>query len=113
MYRGATAEELQQWLASYFRHLEETLHSDLIDPYAVVDGSIIGATFWTEDASYDYIDTEWYQKALDADGEIIFTDSYQDAITGLEERFRKKLPVRLVLFGDSISCGYDVVPQIK
>lgn len=34
---GATAEELQQWLASYFRHLEETLHSDLIDPYAVVD----------------------------------------------------------------------------
>lgn len=79
---GATAEELQQWLASYFRHLEETLHSDLIDPYAVVDGSIIGTTSWTGDASYDYIDTEWYQKALDADGEIIFTDSYQDVITG-------------------------------
>lgn len=30
-----------------------------------------------------------------------------EQLPGLEERFRKKLPVRLVLFGDSISCGYD------
>ena len=79
---GADSEELQQWLADYFRHLSTVLQTELLDPYAVVDGSIIAATPWEGDASYEYRQAEWYRRALEAGGEIIFTDAYQDAITG-------------------------------
>lgn len=79
---GADSDELQQWLADYFRHLSTVLQTELLDPYAVVDGSIIAATPWEGDASYEYRQAEWYRRALEAGGEIIFTDAYQDAITG-------------------------------
>ena len=32
--------------------------------------------------TYDVSEAEWYQKALAADGDIVFTDAYMDAITG-------------------------------
>lgn len=34
------------------------------------------------DENLDYAAAPWYQKALEADGEIVFTDAYQDALSG-------------------------------
>ena len=78
----ADEEELQQWFVSYSSHLSQILQYNIIDPYAVIDGKIIAAAPWEGDEEYEYQDTEWYQKAMEADGEIIFTNAYKDIITG-------------------------------
>ena len=70
------------WIQSYLKIVSNTLGSNVIDPYAVIDGEIIAANPWEGDESYDVADTNWYQEALAADGEIIYTDGYQDAISG-------------------------------
>ena len=73
------AEEMQRWLQAFFGNIVDVL-GESVDPYAVVDGTIVAANPWGGDADYDYASTEWYQKAVEADGEIIFTDAYTDAI---------------------------------
>ena len=89
----ASDQELQQWLADYLNHLNNILHTEVIDPYAVVNQKIIGATPWVGDSTYDYQKTEWYQKAIAAEGAIIFTDCYTDVITGRQLiTLAKKLP---------------------
>lgn len=66
----------------YLQMVSHTLGDNVIDPYVVIDGKIIAANPWEGDEEYDIYQTEWYQKALEADGKIIYTDGYKDAITG-------------------------------
>lgn len=80
--QGGSPDEMQEWLHSYFSKLTVILGNNTVDPYAVVDGMIIAANPWDGGEGYDYRSTEWYQRALEADGELIFTDVYTDAITG-------------------------------
>ena len=79
---GISPEELHQWMAEFSDHIAQTLDFTIIDPYAVIDGQIVAAVPRTGDDNYDYAGTQWYSQALEADGEIIFTNAYQDAITG-------------------------------
>lgn len=79
---GAETEELQQWLHSYFTKITSIVGENVIDPYAVIDGAIVAANPWAGDGGYDYESTDWYQMALEAHGQVIFTDAYIDAITG-------------------------------
>lgn len=78
--RGESREELMEWLDIYFGRLDDVLGEGVVDPYAVVDGKILAANPWEGDEGYDVYSTEWYQKAVAADGEVIFTSVYQDAI---------------------------------
>ena len=80
--QGESADEIQQWLHDYFQKLIAIVGENTFDAYAVLDDSIIAANPWDGDDTYDYQDTEWYTKAVEADGEIVFTGAYQDAITG-------------------------------
>ncbi|HJA70325.1 MAG TPA: response regulator [Candidatus Lachnoclostridium stercoravium] len=80
--RGSTDEEIQEELVQYSLHVQETLDAGIIDPYAVIDGKIIGAVPWEGDATYSYQDTEWYRKAIEAGGKLIYTNAYPDAVTG-------------------------------
>lgn len=79
---GSSEAEIQQWLQRFFENITEARSEKTIDPYAIIDGRIIAAQPWEGDATYAYTQTAWYQKALEADGTVIFTDVYQDAITG-------------------------------
>lgn len=76
---GAGAAELQAWLHSYFAKITAIVGENVMDPYAVIDGVIVAANPWEADDSYDYQGTDWYRQALEADGEVIFTDAYTDA----------------------------------
>ena len=38
---GDAPEEMEAWLASYASYLAQVLGADIIDPYAVIDGSIV------------------------------------------------------------------------
>ena len=78
--RGESREELMEWLDIYFGRLDDVLGEGVVDPYAVVDGKILAANPWEGDEGYDVYGTEWYQKAAAADGGVIFTSVYQDAI---------------------------------
>lgn len=73
---------VQHWLSSYFCKLIDTLGEGTIDPYAVIDGQIVAANPWEGDGDYVYAETAWYQNALEANGEVVCSDVYTDAITG-------------------------------
>lgn len=78
--KGADDEKLTQWISEFFISIKAIVGSDIIDPYAVVDGKIIAANPWMGDATYDVKGSEWYNAAIAADGKVIFTDAYEDAI---------------------------------
>lgn len=73
-------EDIQRFLQTFYNNLSETVGSNVIDPYAVVDGKIIAANPWEGDETFDVSQAGWYQQAMEADGEIIFTDAYMDSI---------------------------------
>ncbi|WP_295717534.1 hybrid sensor histidine kinase/response regulator [uncultured Oscillibacter sp.] len=78
---GTPREELVSWLDLYFQRVESVLGKGIVDPYMVLNGKILAANPWDGDESYDVSSTEWYQKAIQAGGEVIFTNVYTDAIS--------------------------------
>lgn len=71
-----------RWIQDFLEGIGDVLGAGVIDPYAVIGGEIVAANPWTGDADYELERAPWYQTAIEADGEIIFTDAYEDAITG-------------------------------
>lgn len=78
----AQSNDPEAWIRAYLENVSTTLGEDVIDPYAVIDGEIVAANPWEGDRSFGIEGAVWYQKALEADGEIIFTDGYRDSISG-------------------------------
>ena len=72
--------DLENWMQLYFNCIINVLGGETVDPYAVVNGKIFAANPWEGDIGYDYTNTDWYQQAVEADGNVIFTDVYTDAI---------------------------------
>ena len=62
------------WIEEYLQTVSNALGDSLIDPYAVIDGTIIAANPWEGDGDYPMESSQWYQKALAAEGKIIYTD---------------------------------------
>lgn len=77
---GSSPEELLEWMDLYFQQLVAVLGQGVVDPYLVLNGEILAANPWEGNDTYDVYSTEWYQKAVAADGEAIFTNVYTDAI---------------------------------
>lgn len=77
---GTTEESLAHWLQLYFQRLGTVLGEGTVDPYAVLDGTIVAANPWEGDETYDVYQTQWFQKAMEANGDVVFTDVYTDAI---------------------------------
>lgn len=80
---GADDGALQQWLKSYSVKIEKKFGDNTLDFYTVLDHTLIGANPWAGDDSYDYRSKSWYYEAVRAEaGTIVFSDLYQDAVTG-------------------------------
>ncbi len=79
---NASEQQIQAWIESFFRKMPQVLQDNSVDLYAIVEGHIVAANPWDGDDSYDFRQTDWYRKAMEANGEVIFTSAYQDAITG-------------------------------
>ena len=77
----ASKEDIHNWMQAYAKSIASTVGKEIVDPYAVINGEIIAAYPWEYDDVYDYEDTNWYKKAIEADGTIITTYLYTDAIT--------------------------------
>lgn len=102
--KGESVQEIQEGLASYSRHLGQLLRAEIIDPYAVVNGQIVAAVPWEGDRDYEYENTQWYEKALKAQGTIVFTDAYIDAITG-----RELVTVSKAIQGEGNVLAFDIL----
>lgn len=78
---GMTSAEIFEWLNTYYEQVIQVFGNREIEPYIVYNGQLSGAHPWEGDSRYDYKSTEWYKKAVEADGEVIITDAYIDAVT--------------------------------
>lgn len=97
------SDEIQTNLEKYSNNLNASLGSDIIDLYAVIDGKIIAANPWQGDDKYDYQVTSWYQKALDNNGEVIYTDVYNDVIID-----QKMITLAKKITGDGNVLAFDI-----
>lgn len=78
--QGADEDFLEQWMGDYLVKIVESLGDDTISPVAVIGGKMIAAKPWDGIERYDTAGKEWYQKAVAANGEIIYTDVYTDTV---------------------------------
>ena len=80
--QGYTRPELMAWMERYFNRLQYILGEDVVTPYLILDGEVISVSGPVSVSGYDYTDSVWYEKTLEADGLTIFTDMYPDAVSG-------------------------------
>lgn len=103
---GASQSALEDWMKNFFQKVTAVTGQEVLDPYGVVHGQIVAAVPWWGDAEYDYTQTEWYQKALQAQGDPIFTDAYPDAITG-----RPVLTIAQKCQNSDDVIAFDIFPE--
>lgn len=101
---NASDEEISFFLKDYSQKVGNILEQSILDPYAVINGKIIAANPWDGDAEYDYRPTEWYQKALNGNGKVIYTNIYKDVITG-----QNMVTLAVKLNGDDNVLAFDII----
>lgn len=74
--------QIQEWMKSYCEKITDRFGDNVLDIYAVLDGSIVAANPWEGDDDYDFTSKSWYTDAVSSPGSIVFSDLYQDVITG-------------------------------
>lgn len=82
---NASIAEIKSGLYPYLNGFSDLYANNAIRSYGVIDGYIFSNHLEFEalnDSSYDYTASEWYQGAIEADGEIYITDAYKDYLTG-------------------------------
>lgn len=69
------AAYIADWLRDYYKIITDRVGEDTLDLYAVMGDTYISIG-QQEGKEYDVYTTVWYQKALEADGDVIYTNSY-------------------------------------
>ena len=72
-------QDLAAWMQSYLKPLDGVPTLSEMDIYVAIQGKVISATYWENETSYNPYGTQWYQKAVEARGATIVTDSYMDS----------------------------------
>lgn len=71
-------DSYEKLIQQYLKFADEVMGLDDVEAYVSVDGKIYAATYWERDETFDPLGTQWYQQAIEADGETIYTDAYID-----------------------------------
>ena len=100
---GASAEEFEAWLTDFFEKSTSLLNTTHTDIYAVWDGQVISAG-GIRPRDYDYQDQSWYQQAMAAGGEVIFTDAHICGVCGNEQ----VITVAASASGSNNAVAFDV-----
>lgn len=103
---GESREEIRDFVGMYFRRVDSVLGSGVVDPYVVLDGEILAANPWEWDAEYDYAAAPWYTQARSAEGRVIFTDVYTDAVYG-----RPVVTAAQSCAQDGAVMAFDILPE--
>ncbi len=79
---GNSVEDIEQFL-TYQTHLQaEQFDENFTGLYAVIDGVYIDGSGWVPPEGYDATKRDWYNTAIEANGEIVIVSPYVDAQTG-------------------------------
>ena len=73
--QGADSKEFETWLVDFFDKSTALISANSLDIYAVLNGQVIsvdGVRGW----DYSYENQSWYRQAMEAEGEVIYTDAY-------------------------------------
>ena len=103
---GESRQEIRDFVGMYFRRVDSVLGSGVVDPYVVLDGEILAANPWEWDAEYDYAAAPWYTQARSAEGRVIFTDVYTDAVYG-----RPVVTAAQSCAHDGAVMAFDILPE--
>ena len=103
---GESRQEIRDFVGMYFRRVDSVLGSGVVDPYVVLDGDILAANPWEWDAEYDYAAAPWYTQARSAEGRVIFTDVYTDAVYG-----RPVVTAAQSCAQDGAVMAFDILPE--
>ncbi|MBP3477766.1 MAG: response regulator [Lachnospiraceae bacterium] len=79
---GESQEKVEEWITSYFEKTRDSMEGNDADAYAVVDGKVIADKPQNDIESYDYANEVWYRQAMEARGEVILTDVFEDSVSG-------------------------------
>ena len=80
--KNRTEKELREWMKNYTDYINQELNTKKVEVYAAINKKIIGATYWEGDETFDVDKAEWYNLAILANGNVIYTDIYRDVRTG-------------------------------
>ena len=103
---GEGQESIAAFLDTYFKRVDSVLGIGVVDPYVVLDGSILAANPWEGDTGYDYANTPWYQQAVAAEGSVVFTPVYMDAISG-----RPVVTAAQSCRDGEVVMAFDILPE--
>lgn len=120
MERGESWTELEDWVEMYCERLRSVVGDDAINVYGVIDGTPLTVGDWGELAEQDVttdavtgatpdIDMStraWYREAMASPGETIFTDVYQDALTG-----QNIVTVARACWAGNAVLAFDLYPE--
>lgn len=90
--KNTSEEEIRKWFNGYKEYMGDELNNNFIEIYSVIDKKIIGATDWEGAKNINLNNTRWYNKAIQANGKIVFTNLYKDIKTG-EDSFTIALKI--------------------
>ena len=79
---GGDYSDIQAWMNGHFDKIIQIAGQGIVDFYAVIDGRIVAANPWEGDVEYEYQNAAWYRQAVDAQGNLVCGEVYDDAITG-------------------------------
>ena len=103
---GEGQASIAAFLGTYFDRVDSVLGVGVVDPYVVLDGTILAANPWEGDAEYDYATAPWYQQAVAAEGSVVFTPVYTDAIYG-----RPVVTAAQSCCDGKVVMAFDILPE--
>lgn len=75
-------EEIEERILYFFENALEKAGGEDIAAYAMYKGKIVATIPFEGMEDYDYQAMDWYQQALAAEGQVSFTNAYQNRMTG-------------------------------
>lgn len=73
---------LQAWAETYCQRIRDVLGDDSINVYGVIDGEVLNVSGIELGDDFQPQDRTWYQIAMENRGAPVFTDVYEDVLTG-------------------------------
>ena len=97
---------LEAWAETYCQRIRSVLGDDSINVYGVIDGEVLNVSGIELGDDFQPQDRTWYQTAMENRGTPVFTDVYEDALTG-----RSVVTVAQACDTIDVVLAFDVYPE--
>ena len=104
--QGVTETEFESWLADYLEKSSSLINvhnTNSLNLYGVLNGRVISAS-GAPNGKYDYQIQAWYQQAMEANGDVIFTNAY----TSQANQGQQVVTIAVSAAGSSNAVAIDV-----